>query len=439
LIRGSVKGTILKASYSDGAFSLALVMPAERTISFGDSVYTGPLSIDIQMDKRDLKLVLNAILNVKVDTQPKPLAFALGLKAGLSGASAYAQMLTDWINPCDVGKQVVVRGCAMEFGIVYATFLTTGMPGEIGLAGQVNIGQKEAKVAMKLSQNPSEQLLVAHIKDLGIGDLVKFASEVAETNLPEPPEGLLHFNDLDLYLSTGAMIAQTYYPPGASLKGDMTMFGKRAKFECSVAKGIKIMANIEHFDIGPLSVKGATGPDPIVDIELTSSKQQVLIDGAVSIWGASASLHLDAAFSPAPKLDFWVELRLSELFLLKLQAKLTGKFDLKDLKTLGSADFEVYALMEQHFVEYIVKQIEQQIDSAKNAANEGFDSVKRELEKQEMEFKAGCDAAIAKLEAARKVWHEKRDEVNGAFEQTKRNIAAEKRHLQDKVDEAERE
>jgi hypothetical protein len=438
LMRGSVKGTILKASYSNGAFSLGLVMPAERTISFGDAVYTGPLSIDIQTGKGDLKLVLNAVLNVKVDTQRKPLAFALGLKAGLSGASAYAQMLTDWINPCDVGKQVVVRGCAMEFGIVYATFFTTGMPGEIGLAGQVNIGQKEAKVAMKLSQNPSEQLLVAHIKDLGIGDLVKFASEVAETDLPEPPEGLLHFIDLDLYLSTGTTIAQTYYPPGASLKGEMTMFGKRAKFECSVAKGIKIMATIEHFDIGPLSVKGATSPDPIVDFELTSSKQQVLIDGAVSIWGASASLHLNAAFSPAPKLDFWMELRLSELFLLKLQAKLTGKFSLKDLKSLANADFEVYGLMEQHFVQYVVKQIEQQIDSAKNAAQEGFDSVKRELEKQEMEFKAGCDAAIAKLEAARKDWHKKRDEVNGKFEEKKRNIAAEKRRLQDKVDEAER-
>lgn len=439
LMRGSVKGTILKAAYSEGAFSLGLIMPAERTISFGDSVYTGPLSIDIQTEKGDLKLVVSAILNVEVDTQPKPLAFALGLKAGLSGASAYAQMLTDWINPCDVGKQVTVRGCAMEFGIVYATFFTTGMPGEIGLAGQVNIGQKEAKVAMKLSQNPSEQLLAAHIKDLGVGDLVKFASDVAEIDLPTPPEGLLHFDDLDLYLSTGTKIAQTYYPPGASLKGDMTIFGKKAKFECSVAKGLKIMATIEHFNIGPLSVRGATGADPIVDVELTASKQHVLIDGAVSIWGASAALHLDAALMPAPKLDFWVELRLSELFLLKLQAKMSGEVNLKDLKTLANADFEVYALMEQHFVEHIVKQIEQQIDSAKNAAKEGFDSVKRELEKQEMQFKAGCDAAIAELEAAREVWHRKRDEVNGAFEETKKKIAAERQRLQGKVDEAERE
>ena len=215
---GVSREQILIASYSDGAFSLGLMMPAERTISFGDSVYTGPLSIDIQTGNGDLKLVLNAILNVKVDTQPKPLTFALGLKAGLSGASAYAQMLTDWINPCDIGKQVVVRGCAMEFGIVYATFFTTGMPGEIGLAGQLNIGEKEAKVAMKLSQNPSEQLLAAHIKDLGIGDLIKFASQVVEKDLPEPPEGLLHFNDLDLYFSTGTTIAQTYYPPGASLR-----------------------------------------------------------------------------------------------------------------------------------------------------------------------------------------------------------------------------
>ncbi|SCV54209.1 uncharacterized protein FFB14_13525 [Fusarium fujikuroi] len=438
LLKGSVKGTVLQACYTGGKFKLSLILPAARTITFGDRVYTGPLSLGIHLgaSPTDILLVLNAELNVVLDTQPHPLAFALGLKAGYSGASAYAQMITDWINPCGIGKEVVIRGGALEFGIIYSTFLATGMPGEMGFAGQINIGSKEAKMAMKLSQNPKEQLLAAAVKDLGVADLVKFASLIAEKELPEPDD-FLHFNDVELYISTGTKIGLTEYPPGASLKGDMTIFGKRAKFECTVGSMIKLLATIEAFNIGPLQVTGATGPDPIVDIVLSSDKQTVLIDGAVTIMGASAALHLEASFLPSTTFDFWVDLRLSDLFMLKLQAKLTGKFNVKDLKSLEKADFAVKGVMEQHIIEYISQQVQQQIDVAQKAAKEGFDSVKAELDRQEAAFKAKCDAAIAELERARAIWNEKRDRVNGEFERVKQSTHQTVQGLKDSVDRAE--
>lgn len=89
VLRGSVKGMILRAGYSSGNFSLGVILPAERTITFSPTVYTGPLELEIVTGK-DIKLVLKANLNVVVASQPKPLEFALGLKAGMSGASAYA-------------------------------------------------------------------------------------------------------------------------------------------------------------------------------------------------------------------------------------------------------------------------------------------------------------------------------------------------------------
>ena len=144
------------------------------------------------------------------------------------------------------------------------------------------IGKKEAKLAIKLSQNPKEQILVAAVKDLNVANLVKFASQICEYQFPEPDD-FLHFNDFQLYLSTGASIGETYYPPGASLKGAMTIFGKRAKFDCTIGTMVKIMATIEHFELGPLKVRGATGEDPIVDTELSASTQKVLIDGAVDL------------------------------------------------------------------------------------------------------------------------------------------------------------
>ncbi|KAF4496842.1 hypothetical protein FAGAP_6997 [Fusarium agapanthi] len=271
-------------------------------------------------------------------------------------------------------------------------------------------------MAMKLGQNPKEQLLAAAVKDLGVVDLVKFPSLIAERELPEPDD-FLHFDDVELYISTGTKIGLTEYPLGASLKGDMTIFGKRAKFECTVT--------------------GAKGPDPIVDIVLSSDKQTVLIDSAVTILGASAALHLEASFLPSTTFDFWVDLGLSDLFMLKFQAKLTGRFNVKDLKSLEKADVEVKGVMEQHIIEYISQQVQQQIDVAQKAAKEGFDSVKAELDRQEAAFKAKCDAAIAELERARAIWNEKRDRVNGEFERVKQSTHQTVQGLKDSVDRAE--
>ena len=437
LMRGSVKGMVLHAAYTSGSFRLRIVLPAERTITFSDTVYSGPLALELQIGS-DVKLVLQAELNVILDTQPDPLKFALGLKAGITSASAYAQMLTDWINPCNVGKKVIIRRCALEFGIVYTTFLSTGTPGEIGFAGELAIGKKMAAVAMKISQNPKDQLLAATVKDLGVVDLVHFASLVADCKFPEPDD-FLHFNDVELYLSTGTTLATDYYPPGASLKGDMHIFGKRASFNCTVGSMIKIEATIEHFQIGPLTVRGAKKDDPVVNIEVSPSKQAVLISGAVEIWGLSCALYLDAQMYPTPAFDFFFDLKLSDLFLLKLQAKLSGEnINLKRLSSLQNADFEVYGLMEQQIIEYVMQQLEHQINSAQEAATKGFNDMKRGLDEKEAQFQASCQEAVDELEAARKVWHEKRDTVHSAFEQTKDDTRMTREELQRKVDEAER-
>ncbi|KAF4461821.1 hypothetical protein FALBO_11375 [Fusarium albosuccineum] len=427
LMRGSVKGMVLRASYSSGQLGIGILLPAERTISFSNTVYSGPLEIEVQAGK-NTALILKALLNVKVDTQPDPLQFSLGLKADKVAASAYAQMLNDWTNPCNLGEKVVIRKCALEFGIVYTTFFTTGTPGVIGLAGELAIGSKLAGVAMKVSQNPSEQLLCAQIKDLGVVDLVQFASLVADHEFPTP-DNFIHFNDVELYLSTGTTVGLTAYPPGASLKGDMTLFGKHAKFECTVGSMVKVMASIEPFNVGPLTVKGVSQPDAIVDIEISKDTQHVLIDGAVEVWGAMASLHLEAAFYPKRLLDFALALQLSDLFKLKLEAKLTGEVNIKDFKSWANADFEVYGLMEQHVIDHVVGQLEQQIDAAKEATRHGFDEVKKRMEEKEAAFKASCQEAIDELEVARADWHKKKANIDAAFNSAHEEAARIRREL----------
>ena len=50
------------------------------------------------------------------------------------------------------------------------------------------------------------------------------------------------------------------------------------------------------------------------------------------------------------------------------------------------AGVEVYSLMEQDLIKYIVKQLEQQMQPVKGACKHGFDEIKKTLEESEAAF-----------------------------------------------------
>ncbi|KAK7423709.1 hypothetical protein QQX98_000899 [Neonectria punicea] len=440
LVGGSVEGMVIRAAYSEGVFMLNLILPAARTIRLSDTVWTGPIELGVQVGAGKAELVVAAVLNMLVDGQPdnKPLQLLLRLGVGPLQAGFGARMLTPWVNPCNIGKKVVISGGAIEMDIVYTTFLASG-PGSIAFAGGLAVGSKSVSMDMKISQNPKEQLLKGHIEDVSVADLIELASKIAERDLPPVPKDLLYFHTFDVYFSTGASIVGVSYPPGASVKGDMTVFGKRTKFECTLGKMIKIMATIEQFSLGPLTVRGATKPDPIVDIEFSSETQKILIDGAVDIWGASAALFLDARLLPETTFKFFVHLKLDDLFLLELEAQLLGKINIHDYKTWADADFAMKGLMQQRLIDHITTQLDQQIATAHNTFKSDLEKVKADLEIKEAVFKAECDKAAKDVEATRQKYLVKKQQVDGEFDRVRELTTAERKRWQTKVDEAERD
>ncbi|KAF1994661.1 hypothetical protein P154DRAFT_581608 [Amniculicola lignicola CBS 123094] len=118
----------------------------------------------------------------------------------------------------------------------------------------------------------------------------------------------------------------------------MTTFGKHSQFECAVESKVKLMAMIEHFQVGPLTVKGATKADPIIDIELSTDKQIVQAE---------------------------VDEELEEG--LRLEAQFKGDINIKDLMSWANAGFEIYALVGPHLINHITGQVEQQINAAQEA------------------------------------------------------------------------
>ncbi|KAJ4171915.1 hypothetical protein NW754_007511 [Fusarium falciforme] len=443
LLGGSVKGIVLRAAYTNGAFALGISLPAARTIRFSDDIWTGPIELSILAGPGvpSPKLMIAAVLNFQVDGQPDdmPLQLELTLGADLIGATASAKMLTPWVNPFGTGKNVVIKTCVMEIGIIYTSFIASGTPGSLAFGGQLAIGSKTAGATFKFSQNPKEQLVDIFVEKLGVSDLITFASLVADRELPTVADDLLHFTKLNMYFSTGTTIGKDVYPPGISAKGDLKIFGKRAQFYCTLGKTVKIMATIEQFSPGPLTVRGATKPDPLVDIEFSAQAQKILIDGAVDIWEASAALHLNIGLLPKTTFDFFVHLKLSDLFLLKLEAQLKGTIDIKNYKTWANADFAMYGLMEQRVIDYVTAQLGQQISAAHGAAKEGIEMVKQDMEAKEAVFKAGCDDSIKKLEIAKAVWLAKKAQVDSDFANASASASTERKRLQVKVDGTERD
>ena len=68
------------------------------------------------------------------------------------------------------------------------------------------------------------QILSAELKQLDVSNVVTFASDLVQQDIPKIPDGLLRFEESRLY---------SYPSAGLSFTGDLLFFGKRANIKCS--------------------------------------------------------------------------------------------------------------------------------------------------------------------------------------------------------------
>ena len=440
LLGGSLQGTVFRLGIDLGSKSveLGLTLPSARTITFSPTVRTGPVELAIQVGTTpaDIAIRIGAQLSITLPTQPQDLKLAMAIEAGALGVRAFGQMTSDWRDPCGVGEEVLVRNCTVDIGILYATFLETG-PSEIGLGGEVTIGTKVFKGMMKISQDPKDELFVLDIVDLGLDDLLAFASIVSGVALPQVGD-VLHINRVVMYFSTGVTLGLVYYPMGVSAKGVMTVFDKPASIDMVVDSGVKIVGTVERFQLGPLLVRGAASAtmDPILKVELLPAIQSILIDGEVDIWNTSTSFHLAADLLPVPKLQLLIQLRLSDALFVHLEVVLDGAANLKtlNLDALANIDLNVYALVEQHIVRSVVDMLSEQITTARKVQEEGYEQIKGQLRAAQDQWKASIDSAAAEVAVARQAWEAKKATVEGSLVLAKAALESTRIELQGKLD-----
>ncbi|KAG0633527.1 hypothetical protein HOY80DRAFT_1141374 [Tuber brumale] len=407
---GRVEGLVLRAAYSDRGFSFGILFPAP--LSLGPNVTSGPLSLEV-VAKTIPQLIFTTTLNVKVAGQAQPLVFTFGLKADMDSAEGFGQMTNYWVNPLGLSKNVKIGpDLAFELGIIYAVLASTGTPSKIGFSGGIVIGDAETQVAVALSENPTEQLVKASFTRLSATDLIRFASQIANESIPVPPEDFFAIKDGLLYISTGATIGTTYYPAGASIRGDIELFGQETNLECTIGQTTKIQALFEDVALGPLVVTGTDGGKASAVIELGLSKQHILLDGSVKISSFEASIHTSLTILPKPDIAFALRVAWEDALEVEICARVIGAVDFKGLKDM---DFMVDVVLEQHILDHISIHARAHFAAMRKVFEDGLEAAEEFFESAKQAIEGQLKEAEEVFDAARRLWEEKEAELKNAL------------------------
>ncbi|RPD59113.1 hypothetical protein L226DRAFT_510190 [Lentinus tigrinus ALCF2SS1-7] len=408
---GPTSGLTLSAGWSKATgFQLDVRMPETSVVHFGRGIVSDPFTLRIQLGEAEPSLLLIAGLKVPVQPKGQVLDFHMSLGISPIEASATAQMDGYWIDPFGIGQAVKIGpNVALSIDIIFAQFLTTGTPSGFGIVGGLAIGKASASFAMEINEDPMREVLSAEVKNLDVNDVVSFANVVTGLSISQPPD-FLDFEDVKLYICPNpTTIGTIAYPQGFSFQAAMTVFGKHADIACAVGSDqVTIKGGVDNFVLGPLVLRGIDEPRATVDVSIGPKLQHILVDGSVTFFDKETDLHVEVQVMPSPIFTCQTRLMFTELLLFDLDLKLVGALS---LKTLENADFEFYADMEQHILEYVRDQVDTQFSTACAAANEGFETAQRNLQDAKAVVKKKIDDAQADLDKAEKAWDTKRDKV----------------------------
>ncbi|TBU39054.1 hypothetical protein BD309DRAFT_970509 [Dichomitus squalens] len=413
LMRGPVPGLTLSAGWSKAkGFELDVYLPAPTRLNLGNGVTSTPFALSIAT-KPTVRLILSAGLNIPVPNSPAPLLFTLSLGTNLLGADATGQMSGWWVNPFGISPNVKVGpNLGLSISIIFAQFVSTGTPSGFMVQGGLMIGETAAQLALSVNEDPMKELLYAEVQSLNITDVVKLASDIIDVQIPDPPRDFLDFQEVKLYICpAGLSIGTTYYPQGFSFRADVILFGKRADIGCAIDVDnlrISLTGGVDNFTLGPLVVRGTTGPRAVIECEIGVTDQHLLVDGVISLFGAESTVHIVVNILPAPKFEWFTQLKFTDLLLFRLQATLVGAVSFTDL---SDADFLFDALFEQPILQYIHGNLMDRFEQARKTVRDGIDAAQAQVDEVEAIWKTGVDKALADLEDAKKSWDAKNESV----------------------------
>ncbi|KAG8785050.1 hypothetical protein FRC12_018030 [Ceratobasidium sp. 428] len=404
LRRDSFPGLTLSASWQTGAsFLLDVVLPTNTMIHIGHGITTDPITLSINLEQ--ILIQIGAGIKVPVPKSTTPLDFEASLTIEREDVTLAGEMIGVWDDPFGISKSVSI-GPSLELGlsINLVTFPLTGLPSGFSFRGGLSVGKSEGDVAVDINEDPSQELLKGKIEKFGIQDLVSFARELTELDIPMPPD-FINFDEIRLYMSSGVTLGSVTYPAGFSFKANLKLFGVQLDASAEVTGGtLKATGSVGEIHAGPLYISGQHGKDAMLSLQIGSSVQQLHVDGAISLLGLNLGITLQLEILPKPEFSFDFTLRFTDLLTFVVDAKMTGEItNLKDLHS-NQFGFALHAVFEQHLLDYVREQVHKLLMAAKKKADAAIENAENSVKAEEAKLQSGIQSAQKKLDADYNSW-----------------------------------
>ena len=405
-------GLELSAHYGKTT-DIGIALPDTR-LDLGNSVTCNPFQIKIIVSpKPSFDLIFS--LDVTVPKQDDPLHFDAKLSVGAEGASGSGTMKNYWKNPFGLQGIKIGPAMALELGILYPVFLSTGTPSTFGFAGGLALGHATANMAVKISEDPTEEILYGELQELSPANLVSFAEQVSQLKLPaDAVPNYFELHELKIFCApTGGSIGTINFDRGLSFACDLVFLGKRVSIFTRLSdEGVVAKGHLDRLEIGPLKVSGETGENAELDLELTMARQSISIDGAIEFLGSSCGVMVDVS-------NKGIEFYFHQSFIGLLTYQIDG-VSRGSIAKPATLDFVLSGEFDNQLTAYLKNDLAQKLHAAINLVETDINRAKKEVEKVERIYEAEFDKASKALDQAQK-------EADRYLNQCQRVVATERR------------
>jgi hypothetical protein len=385
-------GLELSAYYGKGV-DIGIALPDTR-LQLGNSVACNPFQVRIVISpKPSFNLIFG--LDVSVPRQDEVLHFDAQLAVGIEGASGSGTMKAYWQNPFGVQGLRIGPALALELGILYPVFLTTGTPSDFGFAGGLVLGDVTANMAVKISEDPSEEILYGELQELSPANLVSFAEQVSKLKLPaDAVPNFFTLHELKIYCApAGGSIGTISFERGFSFACDLVLFGRKAAAYTRLSDdGVVAKAHLDRLTIGPLKISGEAGRNAILDLQLTTARQSLLVDGAIDFLGASAAVIADIS-------NRGIEFHFRQSFLGLLSYQIDGVSE-GSIGEPATLDFLLAGEFDNQLTAYLKDDLARKLHAATSVVETDLKAATRDVDRAERIYKAEFDKAKKALERA---------------------------------------
>ena len=169
------------------------------------------------------------------------------------------------------------------------------------------------------------------------------------------------------------------YEPGFSFSADLILFDKEiAAYTRISEQGVVIKGHIDKMAIGPLKIHGENGADAELDLELTSSKQAVFIDGEIEFLESSVGAYVNIS-------NNGVAFNFEQTFIGLLTYNITGN-SLGSFDNLPSLDFTLSANFDSDLTDYLKNNLTKKITIATAQVEDDIGHAQKKVTQAQKQF-----------------------------------------------------